>query len=70
MPSATDLSDVEYHGPPRKPEDVIAAALADEEFMAQIAGGLEEERRGVPPVPLREIRAGLREKDARRRRTA
>lgn len=55
-----------YSGPPRRPEDVIAAALADAELMRQLARSLDEERLGIPPAPLREIRA----KSAQTRRTA
>ena len=55
-----------YTGPPRKAEDVIAAALADEELMRGVHEALEEERRGIPPVPFRQIL----EDEARTRRSA
>ena len=58
--------DARYHGPPRNPNDVIAAALADEQFMHQIHQGVEEQRRGIPGVPLRQVR----EEEARARRSA
>jgi hypothetical protein len=59
-----------YQGPPRIAEDVIAAALADEESMRQLRNAFEEERLGIPPVPLRQIQAELRDKEARQRRSA
>jgi hypothetical protein len=47
--------DVDYQGPPRRREDVIAAALADEELMRQTDDAIDEIRRGGPGVPLRQI---------------
>ena len=59
-----------YTGPPRDPEAVIRAALSDPDFVLQIIASYEEQLRGVPPVPLRQIDAELQEKGPRRRRTA
>ncbi|MGH2587428.1 MAG: hypothetical protein ACRDJE_21135 [Dehalococcoidia bacterium] len=61
-----------YHGPPRRPEDVIASAFRNEELMRQLVASYEEERRGVPPVPWRQVLDGERaRRHARtRRRTA
>ena len=65
MPEPTD-----YHGPPRKPEDVIRAAFSDPDFVLQIISSYEEQLRGIPPTPLREIDAGLKSKNKTRRRSA
>jgi hypothetical protein len=46
---------MDYQGPQRKPDDVVRAALADEELMRQVDAAIEEERRGVPGVPLRQV---------------
>ena len=57
-------------GPPRDPDAVIRAALSDPDFVLQIISSYEEQLRGVPPVPLRQIDAELRDKESHRRRTA
>jgi len=40
---------------PRRPKDVAASALANEEFVRQLEESLEEERQGIPPIPFRRI---------------
>ena len=59
-----------YTGPSRDPDSAIRAALSDPEFVLQIISSYEEQLRGVPPVPLRQIETELQEKGPRRRRTA
>lgn len=61
-----------YHGPPRKPEDVIAAAFRNGELMRQLVASYEEELRGIPGVPWRQVRDEARARDRlrARRRTA
>jgi hypothetical protein len=52
MPEPTD-----YHGPLRKPEDVIARALANEELARQVEESIEAERHGDKGTPLKELQA-------------
>ena len=52
-----------YQGPPRKAEDVIRAALSDPDFVLQIISSYEEQLRGVPPVPWRQVRDEARRRD-------
>jgi len=66
MPQATDTFDAAYHGPPRKPDDVIARALANSELVRQLEDSLEAQRLGVPPVPFREMQAEAKRRDAAR----
>ncbi len=69
--SASDR--IGYHGPPRRPEDVIASAFRNKELMRQLVASYEEERLGIPPVPWRQVRDEARARDrarARRSRTA
>ena len=65
MPEPTD-----YNGPSRKPEDVIRAAFSDPDFVLQIISSYEEQLRGIPPTPLREIDARLKAKNRARHRSA
>jgi hypothetical protein len=55
MPEPTD-----YHGPPRKPEDVLARARANEELQRQLEESIEAERRGDMGTPLKELQARRR----------
>lgn len=41
--------------PERRPEDISADALRDEELMRQVNESLEAERRGRPAIPFREV---------------
>ena len=50
----------DYHGPPRKPENVIARALANDELARQVDESIEAERRGDLGTPLRELQARRR----------
>jgi hypothetical protein len=44
-------------GPPRTAEEVIAAALADDELMRQVRNSLDDLRRGDHGTPLKELQA-------------
>lgn len=55
MPETTD-----YHGPPRKAEDVIRAALSDPDFVLQIILSYEAQLRGEKGTPLKELEARRR----------
>jgi hypothetical protein len=55
MPEPTD-----YHGPRRRPEAVIARALANEELARQVEESIEAERRGDTGTPLKELQARRR----------
>lgn len=55
MPETTD-----YHGPPRKAEEVIRAALSDPDFVLQIISSYEAQLRGEKGTPLRDIEAARR----------
>jgi hypothetical protein len=55
-----------YQGPPRDPDAVIRAALSNPDFVLQIISSYEEQLRGVPPVPWREVDEQLRQREARR----
>jgi hypothetical protein len=46
--------------PPRDPDAVVAAALADEELMRQVRESLAAWRRGERGVPLKELQANER----------
>jgi hypothetical protein len=43
--------------PDRRPEDVVAAALKNEELMRGIDEALAQIERGEPGIPLRELQA-------------
>lgn len=58
--------DIRYTGPPRNSEKVIRTALSDPDFVLQIIASYEEQLRGIPPVPWRQVRAEAE----RKRRTA
>ena len=50
----------DYHGPPRKAEDVIRAAFSNPELMRQLVLSYEAELRGDLGTPLKELRAKRR----------
>ena len=64
MPEATHPTD--YQRPPRDPEAVVRAALSDPDFVLQIIGSYEAERRGEKGTPLKELQA----RERRRSRSA
>lgn len=63
MPKAQYPTD--YQGPPRDPEAVIRAALSDAELMKQTISSYEEQLRGIPGVPWRQVRDEAAARDAR-----
>jgi hypothetical protein len=52
-----DSDRIGYHGPPRRPEDVIASAFRNETLMRQLVASYEAERRGDKGTPLKELQA-------------
>jgi hypothetical protein len=70
MPDVTNAHEVGYHGPPRRPEDVVARALANPELMRQLDDSLDAQRRGVPAVPFREVQEEAKRRDAARERAS
>ncbi|MGH2583790.1 MAG: hypothetical protein ACRDJE_02615 [Dehalococcoidia bacterium] len=52
-----DSDRIGYHGPARKPEDVIASAFRNEELMRQLVASYEAELRGEMGTPLKELQA-------------
>jgi hypothetical protein len=68
-----DTDRIGYQGPPRRAEDVIASAFRNEELMRQLVSSYEDELRGIPGVPWRQVRDEALARDrarARPRRTA
>lgn len=56
-----------YQGSPRDPDAVIRAAFSNPELMRQLAASYEEQLRGIPPIPWREVDDQIRRRDAQRR---
>jgi hypothetical protein len=52
-----DIYDTDYHGPPRRPEDVIRAAFSNPDLMRRLAVSYEAELRGEKGTPLKDLEA-------------
>ncbi|MGE0540325.1 MAG: hypothetical protein AB7R89_09090 [Dehalococcoidia bacterium] len=50
------VDQVGYTGPPRDPATVIRAALSEPDFVRQVIASYEEQVRGEPPIPWRQVR--------------
>jgi len=61
---------VDYHGPPRVPQDVIDAALADEDVLHDLEVARDEILRGIPGTPFRQILDEERARRANRKQSA
>src|SRR5204862_9434 len=59
---------IDRRRPPRSTEEALMRALANPEAARQLREALEEERRGLPPTPLREVQAEARRRSVARER--